>query len=370
MFVRTLFVLYAIAFGSVAFAETFSAPVNYDSAGFGPRSVALGDLNHDHHLDIVAANQNSNTLSVLLGNGNGTFNAAATFPSGPSPFYVILADFNRDGNLDAAVANRSDFGTATVSILLGDGAGGFQTPVAYGPFLDVFSLSTDYVNNDHKLDLIVSDTISGALLLGNGDGTFQAPVSVGAAGPLALEPIRLFGDQKTDLVSAFNSGSSVDIFRGNGQGKFRQVGSRAVPTPPIALAVGDFNHDGIDDVASADEAVSGEGSNITVFRGSFLGALVPVATYTVGPEPSAIAAGDFNLDGKLDLVFVTSTQFDGTISILHGRGNATFQPAVSFSSGNITPTSVRVGDLNGDGRPDLVVAHPNGDAISIFINQP
>ncbi|HSS98430.1 MAG TPA: VCBS repeat-containing protein [Terriglobales bacterium] len=371
MYIRTLvsLALLAITLTSLTSAETFSSPVNYDSAGFGPTSVALGDLNHDHHLDIVATNQNSATISVLLGNGDGTFQPAVTYSSGQSPFYVILADFTRDGNLDAAVANRIDSGAATVSIMLGNGAGGFQSPVSYGPFLDAFSLSTAYVNNDLKLDLIVSDTGSGALLLGNGDGTFQTPVPIGATNAVALEPLHLFGDFKTDLVSANNFGNSVDIFRGNGHGSFRQVGSRTVPTPPIALVVGDFNHDGIDDVASADEAVNGEGGNVTVFLGTIWGSLVPVASYSSGPESVSIATGDFNLDGKLDIV--TANQFfDGTIGILHNKGNGTFQPAVTFSSGGITPTSVRVGDLNGDGRPDLVVAHPNGDTISVLLNQP
>jgi len=309
MYIRTFvcLALLGITLTSVGSAETFSSPVNYDSAGFGPVSVALGDLNRDHQLDVVAANVNSATISVLLGNGDGTFQQAVTYPSGPSPFYVILGDFNRDGNLDAAVANRSDFGTATVSVLLGDGTGGFQSPVSYGPFLDVFSLSTAYVNNDLKLDLIVSDTGAGALLLGNGDGTFQSPVPIGVTDTVALEPIHLFGDLKTDLVSAFNLGNSLDIFRGNGHGSFHQVGSRAVPTPPIALVVADFNHDGIEDVASADEAPNGEGGGVSIFRGTLFGTLTPVASYVLGPEPRSIATGDFNRDGKLDLVLVTST---------------------------------------------------------------
>lgn len=345
-------------------AQLFDPPINYDAAGFAPVAVAVGDLNGDSHLDVVTANLNSGTISVLLGNGDGTLQTATPYPAGSTPYFVALADFNHDGKLDAAVANRIDFAAGSVSVLLGDGVGGFQSPVSYGPFLDPFSLAVGKFRKGGKLDIAVADTASGSLLIGNGDGTFRDGGAIGTSNTLAFAVKDLNGDRFKDLISAFNGGSQVVSLLNDGHAHFAEKWSDDVSTPPDALATGDFDRDGFVDVASADEAVNNLGSNVAVFRGNGDGTFGPPTEYPVDAEPRSIAAGKLNRGGKLDLV--TANQFGGTLSILLGNGDGSFQPAISLPSGGITPTSVAIGDLNEDNHADLIVAHPNGDFVSVL----
>jgi hypothetical protein len=361
-----LYFLFASCLITALQAQLFNDPVNYGTGGFSPLAVAVGDLNGDHRLDVVVVNENSGSISVLLGNGDGTLQAATTFPAGRTPFFVVLADFNRDGKLDAAVANRVGLGIADVSILLGDGGGGFKLPVSYGPYQDAFSLAVGRFRNNGKLDIAIADTASGSLLMGNGDGTFRDGGSIGVANPLAFAVKDLNHDRFKDLLAASNGARSVVSLLGNGHGSFAQKWNSPISTPPIALAIGDFNRDGLSDVASADEAVNNLGSNVTVFPGNGDGTFGLPVEYPVDAEPVSIAAGKLNRDAKLDLV--TANQFGGTLSILLGNGDGSFHPAISIPSGGITPTSVAIGDMNGDGHSDLVVAHPNGDVVSVLLS--
>jgi len=361
-----LYFLFASCLVTALQAQLFNDPVNYETGGYGPSAVALGDLNGDHQLDVVVANQATNSIAVLLGNGDGTLRAATTFPAGTSPFFVVLADFNRDGKLDVAVANRDVFGIKQVSILLGDGTGGFQSPVSYGSYRDVFSLAVGRFRNNGKIDIAIADTASGSLLLGNGDGTFRDGGSIGVEVPLAFAVKDLNHDRLKDLLGASNGARTIISLLGNGNGTFTQAWTGAVSTPPIALALGDFNRDGFVDVASADEAVNNLGSNVAVFAGRGDGTFGNAMEYAVGTEPRSIAAGRLNRDGKLDLV--TANSFVGTLSILLGNGDGSFKPAIDIPSGGSGPSGVVIGDLNNDGRPDLVVAQPGEAVVSILLS--
>ena len=355
-----------LAFVPGSEAQLFQTPVNYDTRGSYPTSVAIADLSADGRPDVVAVNENSGTLSVLRGNGDGTLQGALTYPAGNIPYCVSLGDFNRDGKLDAAVGNRMGFGTSRVSILLGNGDGSFQGPVSYGPLQDAFSFAVADFTSDRKLDIVVADTAVGTLMLGKGDGTFRRGIPIGVTNPLAFAVGDFNGDHERDLVAASSSGSSVVALLGNGKGSFAQSDSNVVATPPDALVVADFNGDGFLDVASADEAVNNQGSNVAILLGNGDGTFQSAVEYPVGSEPRSIAARDFNGDRKIDLV--TANQFDGTLTVLLGNGDGTFQLAITLASGGITPTSVAVGDLNGDGRPDLVVAQPSNDAVSVLLH--
>jgi hypothetical protein len=349
-FTSVLFV--CIFLSTVLWAQKFKSPVPYSTGASGPNGVALGDLNGDGRLDVVVANADlSGTVAVLLGNGDGTLQPAATYPAGAYPEFVILADLNGDSHLDVAVGNRAIGGPGWVSILLGNGDGTLRPPVSYGPFTDAFSPVAGDFNGDGWLDIAVADVSSGSLLLGNGDGTFGTGNPIGATDDVFLAVADFNRDGKLDLVSANNSGKTIQLFIGNGNGAFTLKSTYLVSTPPIALVVADFNGDGIPDFASADEAVNNVGSNVTVFESSPKGYVK--RKYPYGDEPRLIVAADINQDGKLDLV--TENEFNGTVDLFINSGNGAFRSPIVLRDGGITAASVAVGDLNGDQKPDIVV---------------
>jgi hypothetical protein len=351
---RTLLIIASIMALSavVASAQVFAPPVGYPTGAPGPNGVALGDLNGDGYVDVVVANADqSGTIGVLLGNGDGTLQSAVTYPAGPYPEFVVLADFNNDGYLDVAVGNRAIGGPGYVSVLLGNGDGTFQSPGSYGPYTDAFSLAVADFNNDGNLDIAIADTSSGSLLLGNGNGTFRAGSAIGASGTLFFAVADFNRDGKLDLVSAFNAGKEIQMLLGNGQGSFTLKASYTVATPPIALVAADFNGDGIPDFASADEAVNDKGSNVTVFESS--GKKYTKKRYAYGDEPRLIVASDITNNGELDLV--TENEFNGTVDLFMNQGTGIFNPPIVLNDGGITAASVALGNLNGDGLPDIVV---------------
>lgn len=349
-FSSTLFV--CIFLSTMLWAQKFKKPVPYPTGAPGPNGVALGDVNGDGRPDVVVANADvSGTIGVLLGNGDGTLQPAVTYSAGAYPEFVILADFNRDSRLDVAVGNRAIGQPGWVSVLLGYGDGTFEAPVSYGPFTDAFSLATADFNGDGSLDIAVADASAGSLLIGNGDGTFQIGNPIGATNDLFVAVADFNRDGKLDLVSANNSGKAIQLFIGDGHGAFRLKSSFLVSTPPIALVAADFNGDGIPDFASADEAVNNADSNVTVFESSTKGYVKK--RYAYGDEPRLIVAADINQDGKLDLV--TENEFNGTVDLFTNSGAGTFRIPIVLPDGGITAASVAVGDLNGDGKPDIVV---------------
>jgi hypothetical protein len=204
-------------------------------------------------MDLVVANAVLNgTVSILLGNGNGTFQAAVSYAAGNAPYAVVIRDFNGDGKPDLAVANYGYQNVSNVSILLGNGDGTFQPPVNYPAGDGPESLAAGDFNGDGKLDLVVanwaSDNVS--ILLGNGDGTFQPAVSYTVGINPAAVAVRDFnGDGSLDFAVASSGSYMVSIVLGNGNGTFQPSVNYAVETNPDSIAVGDFNGDGKPDLA-------------------------------------------------------------------------------------------------------------------------
>jgi hypothetical protein len=195
---------------------TFAPAVNYPT-GIVAASITVADLNGDGRLDLAVANENSDDVSVLLGRGDGTFQASVNFPAGPGPADIASGDFNGDGKLDLVVANAgSSFGT-TVSVLLGNGDGTFQAPVSYPAGNEPFSVAIGDFNMDGKLDLIVADAGASSgtavnLLLGNGDGTFQAATAYTVGiGPAAVAVADLNSDGLLDVAVANISSNNVSV---------------------------------------------------------------------------------------------------------------------------------------------------------------
>jgi hypothetical protein len=333
--------------------------------GSQPQSVATGDFNGDGKLDLVEADYGSNTVSVLLGNGDGTFRPRATYATGRSPIAVSVGDFNGDGKLDLAVSNSVD---NTVSILLGKGDGTFQPHVDFGTAVGPSWSAVGDFNGDGKLDLAVAcnDTMSVyvvCVLLGNGDGTFQAHVCYPTGSWPSWVAVGDFNrDGKLDLAVANAHGDTVSVLLGKGDGTFLAKVDYPTGTGsnPRSIAAGDFNADG-----KLDLAVASQFNNaISVLLGNGDGTFRPYIDYGTGTDPVWVSLGDFNGDNKLDLAVANFN--DGTVNVLLGNGDGTFQLKSDYAPGG-NPDAVAVGDFDGSGRLDLAVTNSQQNAVSLLL---
>jgi serine/threonine protein kinase len=339
----------------------FGLAVDYP-VGRQPFTVAVGDLNGDGKLDLVVSNKFSNTVSVLLGKGDGTFRSAVNHATGKGPCGVVAADFDGDGQLDIAVCNQDD---NTVGILLGNGDGTFRNAGSHPTGAGQWNLAAGDFNGDGKTDLVVVCGGANALcvLLGNGDGTFRtAPFCPVGGRPVGVAAADVNGDGKLDLIASSSGGNFVVVFLGNGDGTFGAANSFGVGSGPGAVVVGDFNGDD-----KADIAVENFGTNdVSVLLGNGDGTFRPAVTYGAGTAPGGLAAGDFNGDGILDLAVANHHSHD--VSVLLGRGDGTFRPAQHYALGRM-PAGVAIGDFNGDRRLDLAVVNHLSHNVSVLLNQ-
>jgi hypothetical protein len=359
-------------------------PLGTLRTGVNPRSVAVGDFNGDGRQDLAVTNgtYGASTVSVLLGNGDGSFQPARNFSAGYGPSSVAVGDFNGDGRLDLAVANQ---GGANVRVLLGNGGGSFQAAPNYSAGSVPQSVAVGDFNGDGKLDLAVTgygfqcdeygcvpvdETVR--VLLGNGDGSFQPARSYSAGSRPSFVAVGDFnGDGIPDLAVA-NYGDqvhgvpgSVSVLLGNGDGSFQPARNFSAGSGPYSVAVGDFDGDGRLDLAVTDGGDnSGNGQGVSVLLGNGDGSFQPPRTFSAGIAPSSVAVGDFDGDGRLDLA--VANVGSNNVSVLLGNGDGTFRPAVNYAAGTY-PGSVAVGDFNGDGIPDLAVANVGSNNVSVLL---
>ena len=341
------------------------AVTNYP-VGPSPVFMAKGDFDGNGVTDLVVVNNASNTVSVLLGKGDGTFQPAVNYFVGSNPSSVVVGDFNGDGKQDLAVALH---GTAAVTVLLGNGDGTFQPEVAYGLPSVATSIVVGDFNKDGKLDLAVADDVAGSVsvLLGNGDGTFKAAVNytVGA-GPDFVVTGDFNGDGNLDLVVANGGSGTISMLKGVGDGTFGAAVNTTVSTDPDAIAVADFNGDGKLDIAVTNGATGVLlillGNGDTTFQ-------TPTTTsiYFVQSNPTSLAVADLNGDGKPDLV-LTNHDSD-TVGVMMGIGDGTFYAPVNYIVPG-GPASVVIGDFNGDHNLDLAIASDTASTVSVLLGNP
>jgi hypothetical protein len=347
---------------------TFKAARSYAPGSFSG-SVAVGDFNGDGHLD-MAVDHDNGTVSVLRGKGDGTFQSPQDYAlnNDLSSLTLAVGDFNGDGDLDLVVAGYGEDHRGTVSVLLGNGDGTFQAPQSYTTGLRTNLVAVGDFNG-HP-DLVISNlgddlgNNSGvSILLGNGDGSFQAAQTYLAGfHPSSMGVGDFNGDGFLDLAEIDASGGTLSILLGKGDGTFQIPQSYAIGNNPTSVVTGDFNGDGHLDLAIAGHDPSYK-ATVSVLLGNGDGTFQAARTYGVGGYLSLVAAGDFNRDGNPDLAVFDS--FDGTVSILLAKGDGTFQAVQSYSVGTF-PSSMAVGDLNGDGFPDLAITTASG--VTVLLN--
>jgi uncharacterized protein YfaP (DUF2135 family) len=324
-----------------------------------PRFIATGAVNGDGKADLIVTNLYSPSVSVLLGNGDGSFQAPTTFAVGMQPFAVATADVNGDGKADLIVSNIS---SNSVSVLLGNGNGSFQTQQTFSTGYNPYSLVVGDVNGDGKPDLIVANTNSPSVsvLLGNGNGTFQNQFTIAVEGfnwrSIALADVN--GDGKPDLIVA-QKGSRVGVLLGNGNGSFQAQQTFSTGNIRYSLVVGDVNGDGKPDLI----ATNAGSNSVSVLLGNGNGSFQAQQTFSTGNFPYSVVVGDVNGDGKPDLIV---DDVSNSVSVLLGNGNGTFQNPQTFATGS-NPKSVAVVDVNGDGKPDLIVTSVHDGNISVLL---
>ena len=362
----TLFFALAVPLRALADTVSFTSAGDY-RVGDHPQCVALGDFNRDGVRDLAISNAATNDVSVLLGNGNGTFQAPRAFPTGGGPTAVVVGDFNGDGIQDLAT---TDSQANTISLLMGIGDGTFTAPVSIpaGGSNPNFAVVADF-NGDGFPDLGVatwggsaSTTVS--VLLGNGNGTFQSARTFAVQrGPLWITAGDFNGDGRQDLAVANFNNDSVSVLLGNGDGNFQPA--RNFPAPGAAVVkAGDFNRDGRQDLAVADYF----SNRVWILLGNGDGTFQPGQSFDVGVGPVDIATGDFNGDGAQDLAVPNWDRNSGRlVSVLLGNGDGTFQPAQNLVAG-AGVVAVAVEDFNADGRQDVAVANYNWGTLSVFLN--
>jgi hypothetical protein len=344
---------------------TFAKAVNY-SAGTGgpdPVSIIAADVNGDGKPDLIVADLGTKSISVFINTGTGTFNAAVKYTVGNSPSAVAVADLNGDGSPDIAVTNSAD---NTVTVLFNNGSGTFTTNATYSTGTTPSDIVIADFNGDSHNDLAITNQGSNnvSILLNTGTGAFNpaanycvanANGACTAVSPVSLVAIDLNGDNIPDLAIASLS-SSVTTLLNNGSGAFTFTGTASSSQTPQAIATGVFSG------TTTSLVIADNSTNSFDIYGNTNGSLSVPLSYLSGTKPDAIAVGDFNNDKKLDVVVANSS--DNDVAVILGTGTGTFTDIENFIAGP-TPIALAVGDFNGDGSADYVVNSGNGVNTSV-----
>ena len=372
---------------------TFAPAVSYASGAgalaSAPQDVVVADFDNDGKQDLATANRgnglavgNSN-FSVLLGNGNGTFNAPTNFAT-PSPSNIAVGYFNNDTKPDIVttswVTGSQDPSVPIIAVFLNTSVKfndvTFAAPVNYeaGTHNDGRDVVVGKLNADNFDDIAVTDRYSGKILvfLNNGSGGFPAtPVSyTGVGNPASIAVGDFNNDGNNDLVSASASNDHISVLIGSGTGTFATPVSYPMGTGQ-SVTVGKFNGDAYDDVVVINNFVAPT-ATLSVRLGSASGTLGAVSTMATSfSAVYRLAHADFNGDGKLDLA--TSNGADYSATTYTGDGTGSFSTPTTSSLGTPSPFStnaygIATGDLNGDSKPDMVITNSAGSNVSVLLN--
>ncbi len=323
--------------------------------GINPTNLAIADFNNDDNADLAVTNQVSNDVSILLGDGNGNFISLPTVAVASGPYSIVAGKFNADNNFDLAVTNSN---SNNVSILLGDGMGGFSPATNFFVSAGPISIAAGDINNDGRTDLVVanfggffSGTVS--ILLGNGTGGFTAGSNIRTRTQPAFVTIaELNGDGNRDILVANFGADSVSTFFGNGSGTFQLNQNIITGSGPVSIELADLGADGIADLIVANY----NGDSLTTCSGNSTGNFASCSTNNpVGQNPISVVAADFTGSGTR----ATATALSGSNLIKVLSSN------VSVGQ---NPNAVETADFNEDGKPDLISVNSGSNDVSVLIN--
>ncbi len=361
----TVLAIILISIGSWSAAAgpvTLHAPVNV-SIGANPLSVISGDFNGDGKLDAASANFSNNAVGVRFGDGQGGFAPPASYPVGAQPLQIITGHFNGDTFLDLATANKQD---NNITVLLNNGAGVF-TATSYAAGVGPSYLDSADFNNDGRADIVTASNLSQglAILLANAGGGFDAPALIALNGSLVqgVAAGLVNADANVDLVTVNPGLNNISLLTGNGSGGFAapvnfSTGANTVPT---TISLGDFNGD------SKLDALAGTSNNnkLNFMAGNGLGSFTLAASFNIDNAVAAVLR-DVDGDGKLDIV---STCYNNNfVRVMYGNGSGGVAAQNDILSVN-HPRATAIGDFNGDGRSDLVTVSETTGSLSTALSR-
>ena len=351
-----MFAVCALSSGSVigqCAVPAFRSAVNVD-AGSRPPDIVSGDLNADGRTDLVVPNPGTNEVHVLLGTSSGV-PTTTKLTSVNNPTNAGIGDFNRDGKLDLAITH-GEFSTAGISVLIGNGSGGFGTPTNFPTITWKYLVVADF-NNDGNADVFIGQESSAQVLLGNGTGGLGGGSTVNFFNSIGAVPGDFNKDNKLDVALVSDGADFVSLILGDGLGNFSFPKTFPVSNGARSLATADFNND-----TNLDLVTAGHVDGFSILLGDGAGNFGTATTVNLGFPSATLMAADFNGDGKPD-VAVSGDQ--SKLALLVGNGNGGFNAPTLYRI-NTSALDIIAGDFDGDGKADVAITNTSAFSVTLF----